>query len=45
MKSVLKGGSRHVVDKGCFPLRWDGAILQGLDYKLYLFFLSELRSH
>ena len=45
MKSMLKGGSRHVVDEGCLPLRWDGAILQDLDCKLYLFFLGELRSH
>ena len=45
MKSVLKGASRHVVDEGCLPLRWDGAILQGVDCKLYPFFLSELRSH
>lgn len=33
MKSLLKGGSGYVVDEGCFSLRWDGAVLQGLAAK------------
>ena len=44
MKSLLKGGSGYIIDEGCFSLRWDGAILQGFDCKLYPFFLGELRS-
>ena len=41
---LLKGGSGYVVDGGYFSFRRDGAILQGLNCKLYIIFLGELLS-
>jgi hypothetical protein len=39
--SVLEGGLGHVEQKGGSPLRWDSAILQGFNCKLYTLFYIE----